>query len=32
MWGDCGRIYYWIKEQDLDAEAYDRIWTILQCY
>ena len=32
MWGDCGRIYYWITAADLDQEAYDRAWMILECY
>jgi uncharacterized protein YwqG len=31
MWGDLGRIYYWIREQDLAERAFDRAWLILQC-
>lgn len=31
MWGDCGRLYFWIKKGDLAARAFDRTWTILQC-
>ena len=31
-WGDCGRIYLWITEQDLAARAFERSWLILQCY
>jgi len=31
MWGDCGRIYFWIRRQDLAARRFDRAWTILQC-
>jgi uncharacterized protein YwqG len=31
MWGDCGMVYYWIREQDLRERAFDRAWAILQC-
>lgn len=31
MWGDCGRIYYWIRDDDLRAGDFDRSWLILQC-
>jgi uncharacterized protein YwqG len=31
MWGDCGRIYYWIKESDLRQRRFDDTWLILQC-
>ncbi len=31
MWGDCGRIYFWIRRQDLAARRFDRAWTVLQC-
>jgi len=32
MWGDCGRIYCWIREQDLKAGCFDKVWMVLQCY
>jgi uncharacterized protein YwqG len=32
MWGDAGRLYFWIREQDLIALSFDATWTILQCY
>jgi uncharacterized protein YwqG len=32
MWGDAGRIYYWIHERDLAARAFENTWLILQCY
>lgn len=31
MWSDLGRLYYWIKQEDLAASWWDRIWLILQC-
>jgi uncharacterized protein YwqG len=32
MWGDVGRLYFWIRKQDLAERRFDRTWTILQCY
>lgn len=32
MWGDCGRIYFWIKKQDLANRDFDKAWCVLQCY
>lgn len=32
MWGDCGRLYFWIQEDDFGALRLDRCWVILQCY
>jgi uncharacterized protein YwqG len=31
MWGDVGRIYYWMRRDDLAARAWDAAWLILQC-
>lgn len=31
MWGDAGRIYYWIRKEDLENQDFDKVWTILQC-
>lgn len=31
-WGDCGRLYYWIRRQDLAERRFDRIWLIYQCH
>lgn len=31
-WGDCGRIYLWMTEQDLADRAFEKAWLILQCY
>ncbi|NOQ34298.1 MAG: DUF1963 domain-containing protein [Methylococcaceae bacterium] len=32
MWGDCGTLYFWIKEQDARAGDFSKTWLILQCY
>jgi uncharacterized protein YwqG len=31
MWGDVGRIYYWIKHADLLRRDWDLSWLVLQC-
>ncbi len=31
IWGDDGYLYFWIRQQDLAARDFSRIWTILQC-
>ena len=31
MWGDVGRLYYWIRDADLAAREWDLSWLILQC-
>jgi hypothetical protein len=30
-WGDCGMIYYWIREEDLTARRFDRVYGELEC-
>ena len=30
-WGDAGRVYFWIRKQDLAAERFDAAWHIMQC-
>lgn len=32
MWGDGGRLYFWIKRDDLRAGRFDGVWMVLQCY
>jgi uncharacterized protein YwqG len=32
MWGDAGRIYFWIREQDLKNRDFAQVWLRLQCY
>lgn len=31
-WGGGGRIYFWIKKEDLLAKNFDKFWFSLQCY
>lgn len=31
MFGDCGRIYFYIRKEDLLARRFEKIWLILQC-
>jgi hypothetical protein len=30
-WGDTGRIFFWIREEDARDRDFDRSWPILQC-
>lgn len=32
MWGDCGRLYFWARQQDIAQANFDRSWAVLQCY
>ncbi len=32
MFGDCGRIYFFIRKEDLKARRFDDVWLVLQCY
>lgn len=31
MWGDCGRLYFWIKKGDLLERDFGKAWFSLQC-
>jgi uncharacterized protein YwqG len=31
VWGDFGRIYYWIRKEDLAIGCFENVWVILQC-
>jgi uncharacterized protein YwqG len=30
MWGDFGRLYFWIRKQDLEKRNFDNCWCVLQ--
>jgi uncharacterized protein YwqG len=30
MWGDLGKLYYWIKKEDLKNGNFNNVWVILQ--
>ncbi|MGA2500876.1 MAG: YwqG family protein [Tepidisphaeraceae bacterium] len=32
MWGDAGRIYYWIHKDDLATRKFANTWLFLQCH
>lgn len=32
MFGDMGRIYFYIQKEDLAARRFDKVWLVLQCY
>lgn len=31
MWGDAGRLYFWVRNQDLAVRDFSKTWCILQC-
>jgi uncharacterized protein YwqG len=31
MWGDVGRVYFWIRQEDLSARRFNAVWCVLQC-
>ena len=31
MWGDEGKLYFWIKKDDLKSLDFEKVWVILQC-
>ncbi|MCX5659653.1 MAG: YwqG family protein [Planctomycetota bacterium] len=32
MWGDAGRIYFWARQEAIEAKRFDEAWAILQGY
>jgi uncharacterized protein YwqG len=30
MWGDVGRIYFWLTDEDLRARRWEEVWVVLQ--
>lgn len=31
MWGDLGKLYFWIRKKDLAVQDFSKVWMILQC-
>lgn len=31
MWGDCGKLYFWIPAEDLASRDFSQVWLVLQC-
>jgi uncharacterized protein YwqG len=31
MWGDVGRLYYWMRDSDLQSSNFENCWMVLQC-
>jgi uncharacterized protein YwqG len=32
MWGDAGRLYFWIRDEDLRGARFDRTGVVFQCH
>ncbi|MBN2590911.1 MAG: DUF1963 domain-containing protein [Sedimentisphaerales bacterium] len=32
MWGDCGRLYFWVRKDDLEARDFEHVWMVIQCH
>ncbi len=32
MWGDAGKLYFWVKEQDASNGDFTGAWAVLQCH
>ncbi len=32
MWGDAGKLYFWVKEKDASKGDFSGTWTVLQCH
>ena len=32
MWGDAGKLYFWIHREDLAAHRFDRVWMVCQSH
>ncbi|HVA45568.1 MAG TPA: YwqG family protein [Pirellulales bacterium] len=31
-WGDAGRVYFWARQNEIEAGNFERAWSITQCY
>ncbi len=31
MWGDCGTLYFWVRETQARAGDFEDVWVVLQC-
>ncbi|MBW2257203.1 MAG: DUF1963 domain-containing protein [Deltaproteobacteria bacterium] len=31
MWGDLGKLYFWMREQDIASGSWEAAWLQLQC-
>jgi uncharacterized protein YwqG len=31
MWGDLGCLYFWMRQDDIEARRFDAAWMVLQC-
>lgn len=31
LWGDVGRLYFYMRKEDLAARRFDRVWLTMQC-
>jgi uncharacterized protein YwqG len=31
MWGDSGRLSFWIRKQDAASNDFTKVWMVLQC-
>jgi uncharacterized protein YwqG len=32
QWGDHGRLFFWIRRQDLERCDFSNVWMLLECY
>ncbi len=30
MWGDAGKLYFWIREEDLKSNNFENVWMVSQ--
>ena len=31
MWGDCGRLYFWVRQEQSKRNQFENCWLVLQC-